>query len=459
MDAPSSIRALDARLQLLKLEKEKLSAAMKGLEYDKKQSQKQAGIINQIANGNDKEFEDLRKRCTEKGPIYFKDIAILNAFDPIRFKNLAVTAVKKHNGEPYTFSAAHTPNVEIALACRASASIPGVFAPVKIQIPEIVKDQHGLDKNTESRYEFVDGGYRDNIPGNLKYFQSQDLGIENITGQNEKIKSSIKAGRVLAFAFGSTKVDHPVQIALYSGKRKIYEPGFIEEYLSNILYKSAVGVGGNFKYTQTVENTFQELRHNALNIVPLDTKDVGTLSFAQATKKGEYLHIKGYMQTMRHMKNHELTAKHDKFLDQKDFFLTIYEKVESPTIIQSWVRKISSGYSDKAKKLLSFCKSEAFTDKSETEVLKEYIKLAATNRRTSKMDINTNTMKKLIETLNDPLTSVQIKTDFIGLLKGNKFFADPKLDIANYKFKKDDFKKFLSPEKEAALNKSPSRSR
>jgi NTE family protein len=444
MDAPSSIKVLDDKLQLLESKKDKLLEGMKILEYDEKQSQNHCRMMEAIATGKSPEFEDLRQRCQENGPIYFKDLSILRALDPKKFKNLSVTSVRKDNGTSYIFSAEHTPNVDIALACRASASIPGVFAPVKIAVPTIVKDVHGLDKEVEKQYEFVDGGYIDNTPQNIKYFQSQDFGIKNITGNNKKVKSAIKTGRILAFAFGSTKEDDPVQLALYSAKRKIYNPGFIERFLLNILYKKTVSVGGDFQYTQTVENTFQELRHNALNIVPLDTPNIGTLSFAEANRKGEYLHIKGYMETIRHMDNHELIDSQDKLFEQKYFFLKIYEEVESPTIIKSWVQKISKGYTAKAEKLLSFCKSETFDEKDKLGILEEYIKLAATNRSSGKMDASTNTMKKLIESLNDPVTPTQIKTDFIAVLKGEKFLENPNQDIVNFKFTKNDFKKLLS---------------
>lgn len=293
------IKAIKKQLNKYMDKLESLAEAEKFVKYRKDSITAQKITLQDILNGKSPEYNSLKKKnaqiqlrkkrekatgkaiqVEENQKILFKDLSILKALDPIRFKDLIVTAVNKKSGELEIFSPSTTPDVEIALACRASASIPLVFKPVKI-----------------NGKEYVDGGYKDNIP--MKHFKEDGPEIHKVQGRINRKKS-----KTLAFAFGSDSMDSPINRAIYGSSEKITKPSRLKKFLANILFKSLAKVGGKFKYTDTQEDTYKEVRGNALNIVPLDTKKVQTLSFAEATRQAKFLHAKGYIDTKMHILNH-----------------------------------------------------------------------------------------------------------------------------------------------------------
>ncbi|KIJ89114.1 hypothetical protein SB78_01365 [Rickettsia asembonensis] len=186
---------------------------------------------------DDKALDELRERYDQKdGKIYFKDIALLQKYDPVQYKDLVITATQQETSELTIFNNFDTPNIEIALACRASASIPLVFEPV-----EIDGKKH------------VDGGYRDNIP--TKYFKGNEpeFDIKEVTNNMEEITLAKKQGRTLAMAFG-TGMEADANIAIYSAK-KFENPSDIVKFLADVLFKTLAKVGGKFKYTETLRET------------------------------------------------------------------------------------------------------------------------------------------------------------------------------------------------------------
>ncbi|MDI1351255.1 MAG: patatin-like phospholipase family protein [bacterium] len=99
--------------------------------------------------------ELLKKKLDDEDyDITFADLHVLHLLDPQRFKNLTVTAIKLPGGEAQQFDYQKTPQVSIALACRASASIPIILKPVAIRI----------NGNTSN---YIDGGIENNLPTNL----------------------------------------------------------------------------------------------------------------------------------------------------------------------------------------------------------------------------------------------------------------------------------------------------
>ncbi|KJW04340.1 patatin-like phospholipase family protein [Rickettsia argasii T170-B] len=133
-----------------------------------------------------KALDELRERYNQKdGKIYFKDIALLRKYDPVQYKDLVIMATQQETSELTIFNSFDTPNVEIALACCASASIPLVFKPVEIDSKK-----------------YIDGEYRDNIP--TKYFKGNELAFDTkaVTDNMEEIPLAKKQGRTLAMAFG-----------------------------------------------------------------------------------------------------------------------------------------------------------------------------------------------------------------------------------------------------------------
>ena len=442
-------KTIEDRIEVLEAQKKDLGEQLKELSYKERETQEQAKIVQAIANNQSPEFDDLMHRCAHGGKIYFKDLKLLRAVDPDKFKDLVVTAVRKDNGELTIFNSKDTPDVEIALACRASASIPLVFKPVKID---------GV--------KYVDGGYRDNIP--TKYFESStdDTEIEEVTDDPEKSKDAKNQGRTIAFAFSSNEMDAPVNIAIYSGKPNIYDPSAIIKFLVDVIFKAIARVGGHFKYTETEKDTYESLRRDPLNVVPLDTKDVSTLSFDTAQAKADYLQIKGYIQAMGHMRNHGLDKEIDKEFAHKEFLLTVYEKVESRNLIESWGDRIDKSRQIKAEHLLSFCRPEKWEVQQKSTILEDYIVLAATKRSSGVLSNDTNTISKLVESLNDPFTSIEIKKDFIKVTgidieKDQRFDKNKSFDsnITRFNFQKEDFDAVLAKNKDVAITKNNGLSR
>jgi len=426
----------------ISLLKEQAKEIKKSVEYINSQIMDQESQSTKIQSMRDNQWqdiEDLKIRCDQGDKIYFKDIALLRTLDPVRFKDLLVTAVRRDTGELEIFSATTTPDVEIALACRASASIPVVFKPVAI-------DGH----------KYVDGGYRDNVP--TKYFtnQNKESDIEDVTDNPEKIAKAKEQGRTLAFAFGGDKVDDKLHVAIYSAK-KIHGPDAIIKFLMDVIFKFIAKVGGVFSYSETEKDTSYAIREDALNTVPLDTKNIGTLSFDEAQRKAEYLHVKGYIETMGHLQNHEIGRDVDKHYVNQKFLLGVYEQLEeTQSVIQPWSAKVIISREVKSHELLSFAKPEKWIGQDPQKILEEYIVLAATQRGGSNdtLGSNTNTITQLVAKLNAKDTPLKVKKEFIKLLdidimQSPKFDKAEKLgvNVAKFEFKSDHFNSLLQKNK------------
>lgn len=361
--------------------------------------QEKRSRLEKIISHDGQELKDIQDRVKSNGTVYFRDLDIMHLIDPAKFKDLVITATNKETGELEIFDARKTPYVEIALAARASASIPIVFEPVEI-----------------NGKKYVDGGYRDNIP--QKYFEGNEKepDIEDVSDSPDKIKKAKKQGRTLALAFGSDDKSDAAHVAVYSAKDKIINPGRIMKFLMDVVFKILNKVGGKFKYSEEEEKTYQGLRENALNTVILDTKDVGTLSFKEAQEKAEYMHIKGVIQTSRHFENHGIGEKTDPNLARKEFMLKVYEETQEKGIVSKIKNKVLGGKEPKLKELLQFCKPEAWKEKGSEAVIADFVAAASKSRPHGVHKVNTATMQQMISMLNEPTTPTSIKSDFVKAL-------------------------------------------
>lgn len=432
---------------------------IRGLDFQEQNFKKQSMKIQAIIESNGKEFIELTDKCQKGGELLFKDLELLRLLDPVQFKDLLITAVRRDDSTLQIFSAENTPDVPIARACHASASLPLVFQPVKID---------GV--------EYVDGGYRDNTP--IGYFPENDSKVdvaEELDGF-ENVSLAKKQGRVLALAFGSG-MDDSANIAIYSAKN-FEGPNVLVKFLLDVVYKMLAKVGGNFIYTKTNEKTFDDLRENALNTVTLDTQGISTLSFDDAEKYASYLHIKGCFQTLEYLDNFELGKEVDKAFEQQKFLLNVYEVYDNENLNKTFFNKlldhiappeetkkknswqdrdVMRNHQEKADTLLSFCKEERWKGKDNKAVLKEYVIVAATARN-NELRNDSKSIESLIKTLNNPTTPSKIKNDFIELLAIDKkqeqrfdTSKSPAKNITEFKFTKEDFKDFLGKNKSEAF--------
>ncbi len=355
-------RAHKARLEKKRTE---LVDEIADIRERQKESREEARMLQDIDSGTNEDFRDLMARALDPhGKIYFRDIKIMRALDPSKFKELIVTGVRKDTSKLQIFNSKNTPNNEVALACKASASIPLVFKQVKI-----------------GSWEYIDGGYVDNTP--TKYF--------------EEAKNPKKKGRTLAMVFGSNKPDNPLHIALYSSKAKIRSFSALFKFCADVLLKFVAWIGGSFKYTEGEERTSQEIRANALGVVGLDPGDVGTLSFDRAQEKARVLGIKGEIATQHHLENMDIVPKTPD-LEYRGFFVDVVEKTD---LIRekSWASK-TDHTKTKTSVLLSFCEKEFWKGKEVDEVVKSFIEQASVSGRTGRMTRDSSAIVALVERLN-----------------------------------------------------------
>lgn len=158
---------------------------------------------------------------TPPQPFTFRDLLVLTQHYPSRFKRLTVTAVKLSNGELKIFNCFQTPDVEIALACRASCSIPTVLEPVSISIEDQVE-------------QYVDGGLYDNIPTNYFDVDAQNQFVENLRKEQTLLFS---------FMAGFEPNNSAIFNALYG---ECWDEFIDEKVLKNIIHEAIVATHLDF---------------------------------------------------------------------------------------------------------------------------------------------------------------------------------------------------------------------
>lgn len=390
---------------------------------------RQKTIIKSILDRQDDQIAQLRDKAKQNKPITFKDLDLLHVLDPIRFKGLVITATNNETGKLTIFDA-NSPDVEIAKACKASAAIPLYLTPVEID---------GV--------EYVDGGYRDNVP--LKYFgknNSSQEDFKDISDSQKEISQAKKEKRILTLVFGYDNMEDQANIAVYSSRSKIINNNFIINFLVNVVFKILNRVGGDFVYTDEEQKTSKRVRENSLNTVILDTQTVGTLSFNEAKKRSAYLHIKGYIQTNRYFANHQIGTNQDSNLEIKEFMLSVYEKSYDRMNSEKWKNAIIGGQEAKLSELLSCCKDSSWSNKTPEQMIKDFILVSSTSRTNNLLTTNTSTTHEIVATLNDPKTPNDVRLDFIRVLQVD--IGDTN-KLVDFKFKLSDFDRIL---KEAQNN-------
>lgn len=156
----------------------------------------------------------LAKTREPTSTITFRDLAHLNKKWPAKFKHFTTTSVEHPGGNLQIFNSDLTPDVEIALACRASCSIPVILEPVSIDFHD------GKPPRT-----FIDGGVYDNLP--TDYFDFED----GVPVQNRMKDQTL----VFAFGEGANDDNNPVYQALYGSR--MHEI-ISDTLLSNVIVKA-----------------------------------------------------------------------------------------------------------------------------------------------------------------------------------------------------------------------------
>ena len=299
-----------------------------------------------------------------RGAITFADLATLRSYDKQRFKNLTITAVKHPSGELQVFNSTDTPDVEIALACRASSSLPIIFQPVKINI-------NGVDQN------FIDGGMWDNTPtdyfdktedgkftnnkkdetlvfvfgttlqnnrsdslqtintqitenlltklindaletkGNsaksLKYFIKQTLNsyVAQQDWRTNEADPVIKALGLLTSEELNQKKPEEISKLLLTTIELLpfYKPSFFDRLIRNTFIKWFAGFSA-YKNTRRQAFVLKNLRENYIKkTIQLRTGELGTIDFDKAKKNSDLFVSLGYLDTIEHLFENKLNKE------------------------------------------------------------------------------------------------------------------------------------------------------
>lgn len=278
------------------------------------------------------ECKDILAKLTNPTPKYsvtFGDLHTLYTHYPKQFKNLTVTAVKKEDGSLTYFNYKTAPDVEIALACKASSALPLILEPVKI---------NGI--------EYIDGGISDNIPVEAfkKPAQKTDTEIlvfAFVEGDPTQ-KNKTWRQRIWTFLFCS----QGIWDALYGSRAHelnpdnnpppLFQPQWWEVIWRNYLLKWFSSLTTDYDLTDKRDAGFQRIRRDyPLRTIGLGVDDLLATDFDRATRMARFMSVRGYLDTMDMILNHDLQqVDSEKTCDQvaNDFysevvrnFICIYE--------------------------------------------------------------------------------------------------------------------------------------
>lgn len=258
-------------------------------------NQEKEAIINKIQSL----FIELNKENSQDVCITFSMLDVLRKLEPSIFKSLTVTAVCAENGEICYFNATNTPDLDIALACKASAAVPYLLPEVPIEKTLVSKCPVPSDQEILT---FVDGGYANNTP--FQVFENESVKSKGELGQNLQ---------TLILLFDPTTPAENQQSPLLDAyiNKPIYEPTFMEAFKCNTIAGHGINVKESYtdSYGKNLESVRQKYtQRNIPYPVYIDLLDFST------AKKGEEGYIqKGYLQTKEYLENHDKELNYQTF--------------------------------------------------------------------------------------------------------------------------------------------------
>lgn len=252
-----------------------------------------------VAKGIEGVIREAEKEDVDDVRITFGMLHSLHRMDPRVFKDLTVTATCKHNGQLCYFDASRTPDLDIAIGCRASGSLPLVLMPVSISREMLLPGYSDLLRGKE-RISFVDGGYIDNIPVNALDGKQQGKEGRGIFDQNLQ---------TLALVFDTSDRDEDDQSPFHNEKVSSDEflnpRSFVERVLRDLLPRKVGGINTTQRNTLLAKEGQEKIRKNyTLRNIPL-LIPLTAVDFKLAKRDEELYRKRGYQQTMEYLVNHE----------------------------------------------------------------------------------------------------------------------------------------------------------
>jgi len=205
--------------------------------------------------------------------ITFAHLGALHRLDPSKFKLLSVVAVDNQTGMKVVFSTSCNSDFEIALAVRASASIPGLMRPV------IAYFQDGRELH------LVDGGYADLVPV-IEVVREE----EQQEGYNVRKDGVSTSTMIFMFNEGYDETSDP------SLKSKIF---------LDVLPRVFGFVKGNTRMTVAKHEAMLRIRNlYKSRVLALNVSGIGTMDFDKALENAKSLIDAAYEQTFAFIKKY-----------------------------------------------------------------------------------------------------------------------------------------------------------
>lgn len=252
-------------------------------------------------------FAHVISDFNEGASVTFSVLRDLHELNPEAFKLLTVTATCRERGETFYFNAENTPNLDISLACRASASLPIILTPVELDSRSLEGGKYSLESGFLT---FVDGGYFDNVPVEAMQGEDTDKVFQGIDHQNLK---------TLALVFDESDTSRSTDgqspfLNAKIGKHALYNPTSWNARLTrDVLARSIAKIRTSQRNTLTKAKgliNIQE-RYTQRNI-PLKVS-IKTGDFDKAGEvKEEYIR-NGYAQGMEYLISHKDEALYRNF--------------------------------------------------------------------------------------------------------------------------------------------------
>ena len=263
-------------------------------------------------------LNEIKKEDPRNVHITFAMLDLLHQLDPKKFKQLTVTATCRETGETFYFNKEKTPNLDISIACRASASLPLILTPVVIQKEDLQPGYGDKFLNGRKSLSFIDGGYLNNIPVDVM----ENPSINEFQGERAQEGQNLQT-LVLVFDEAKRKINE-------EGKESAQSPYHEAKVDPNMLYNASSrverfirdfcviqfgGVKTNLRNTVTKQQGLAKIqkKYTQRNI-PLrlvlenEEKELNTRDFEKAKKHAdEYIEI-GKKQTEEYLKNHQNEA-------------------------------------------------------------------------------------------------------------------------------------------------------
>ncbi|GGF93478.1 MULTISPECIES: patatin-like phospholipase family protein [Cysteiniphilum] len=329
------------------------------------------------------EIKEIIAKCASDKPITFADLLKLNRYDSKTFKLLVVTAVEKKTGDFQVFNAEVTPEVDVALACKASAALPIILQSTKIDVGgQIV--------------EYIDGGYFDNMPTEdfiMPVFDNNEAQTAKQYAAYTRRLEDTRA-KTLVFGFSQDKAGDNLYKALKTQDLPIVDVSWLKRFVLYIVIHIFAGIHSIYSYLNRKESVFRRLREYYRDkTVTLKPKAVSTISFTEAKKQAKKMIFEGYFSTYDFLHDKYQKELPQLYVWQKFYFRCFKAYQKDSTFMSPYTTDLVTSW--KAQALANF-----FVQELKTTHIADYIHLCCYDRATGKPKSTTRAVRSLIKTLN-----------------------------------------------------------